>query len=101
MLPSDASPDVARVYHALDALLGEDAGGRGIGALRARDGAGGSARALACAASAFCGFLSSPAAAGGGGGLLVLTGFPCCLEQSPPAETDGRMMRLLRGYAAG
>ena len=91
-LAGGASADVARVYHALDALLGEDAGGRGIGALRARDGAGGaggSARALASAASAFCGFVSSPAAAGGGGGLLVLTGFPCCLELSPPAETDG------------
>ena len=81
--------DENSIFSSLDEIFGDDAGGRGIGALRTRVDAPPPATTLAAAAAAFTSFLTAPDSAGGNGGLLVLTGFPCCMKETPPAETDG------------
>lgn len=56
-------------------IIGTDAGGRGMKALICR---GDLLRASEC-----LGHLKS------GSNVLVLSGFPCCVNESPPTETDG------------
>jgi len=68
------SPSIVRAITALQHTVQLDEGGRGIAAL-VRPG-----QLLAAAQT-----LMQPA----DGGVLVLTGFPCLRERSPPVETDG------------
>lgn len=69
------SPKVEKQISNIEALIGTDAGGRGMKALIVP-------HDLHRAAKVFC---SLPPKSS----VLVLSGFPCCVDQSPPTETDG------------
>ncbi|GFH51853.1 hypothetical protein CTEN210_08329 [Chaetoceros tenuissimus] len=69
------SPKVEQQISNIEALIGTDAGGRGMKALIVP-------HDLHRAAKVFCSLPPKSA-------VLVLSGFPCCVDQTPPTETDG------------
>ena len=63
------------VYSQIQAIIGTDAGGRGMKSLIVQGD-------LELAGTTL-GTLKSPSH------VIVLSGFPCCVNESPPTETDG------------
>ena len=68
------NPDIEKSIHSMQDVVGTDAGARGMKALIV-DGD-------LLAASRSFGMLEPSH-------VIVLTGFPCCVNESPPTETDG------------
>jgi hypothetical protein len=62
-------------YNEIQAIIGTDAGGRGMKSLIVEGDLELAGKTL--------GTLQSPSH------ILVLSGFPCCVNKSPPTETDG------------
>ena len=74
------SPPLSRSIDSLQAIVQRDEGGRGISPLT-RPG-----QLLSVATELF---IAAASATTQGKNVLVLTGFPCMRERTPPAETDG------------
>lgn len=62
-------------YNEIQAIIGTDAGGRGMKSLIVQGDLELAGKTL--------GTLKSPSH------VVVLSGFPCCVNESPPTETDG------------
>ena len=67
--------DVSNGYDAIQDIIGTDAGNRGMKSLIVQGDLAKSAKAVVN--------LSIPST------VIVLSGFPCCVDESPPTETDG------------
>jgi hypothetical protein len=68
--------DAASVYDGIQGIIGTDAGNRGMKSLIVPGD-------LQKAAEIIIGSLQVPST------VIVLSGFPCCVNESPPTETDG------------
>ena len=79
------NPDVVSAINAIQAVIGSDAGNRGMKALIV-DGD-------LLAASEIFGRLEPSH-------VVILTGFPCCVNETPPTETDGPPGALALARAA-
>ena len=76
------SPDITNSINKIDDLITTDAGGRGMKHLVVPGDLLASAEILARLKPKSFSSDSKP-------NVIILTGFPCCVEHSPPMETDG------------